>query len=515
VANSYRLAALVGFACVELFAQPGIGQNGVVNAASQIPPTLAGGAIARGALFTIRGVRLAGQTSVTISGLPLKILRLEPRKIDVLMPMSAPLGSGSLVVTVDGRASKAFPIEVAAVNPGIFSRNGEGWGPGRVENADGSDNSAANPAHPGQRVSLASTGMGGAREAGVVVGNRTAKARVAIRGAGEERIAFEVPADAPSGCWVPVYLQAAPNRASNVVTMSIRHGSGRCDAWPVPLWSTEKTVFVALSRTRMKSARADKPDLVNDEATIEILDPSQEQLLSRTVLLPPPGTCTTSTSSYQADTDLSLSLRYLSAPGGRGLDAGTALTLRRDAPAGGEARDVGQLWRDPGQYRAKLGVSGLQTKRPLPALFLESGAYRLEGSGGADVGAFSITFSIPAPIEWINRDETSILNRGSGVTLRWKKGPSDQLILILARNVDQLTTAIGRCLCTERADAGQFTIPAALLANVPASIGAPGKRYDELALVSLSAKPGTIHAKGLNGGMVFTICDSGRLVEFR
>src|SRR6202035_4964787 len=68
---------------VMLMWQPGIGQNGVVNAASQIPPTLPGGTSARGALFTIHGVRLTspsvGRTTVTVSGMPLKILSQSPK----------------------------------------------------------------------------------------------------------------------------------------------------------------------------------------------------------------------------------------------------------------------------------------------------------------------------------------------------------------------------------------------------------------------------------------------------
>jgi uncharacterized protein (TIGR03437 family) len=175
---------------VTLLWQPGVGQNGVVNAASQIPPTLPGGAIARGALFTIHGVRLtsltAGRTTVTLFGLPLKIMSHSPKKLEALMAPSAPLGQGALVVTVDGLASKPFPVEVAAFNPGIFTDNGEGWGPVRVDG-----NSAEKPAHPGQRVSLSATGMGGVREISLVVGNRMAKG-LAVRGPreGEDRITF-------------------------------------------------------------------------------------------------------------------------------------------------------------------------------------------------------------------------------------------------------------------------------------------------------------------------------------
>src|SRR5271154_696158 len=143
----------------EVFGQPGIAPNGIVNLASRTPPTLAGGAIARGALFSIYGIRFVtgDHTAVTISqgasSTHVPTVTVFPRRIEALMPVSAPLGSGSLVVSVDGKASKPFPVNVVASNPGIFSLNGEGWGEGRIENIDASGsrsvNSTSNPARPG------------------------------------------------------------------------------------------------------------------------------------------------------------------------------------------------------------------------------------------------------------------------------------------------------------------------------------------------------------------------------
>jgi uncharacterized protein (TIGR03437 family) len=507
-----------------VFAQPGIGQNGVVNAASQIPPTLAGGAIARSSLFNIFGVRLYsdGRTTVTLSrpgvSIPLKVTDHQPRKLEVLMPASAPIGSSSLVVTVDGRSSKPFYVEVAAMNPGIFSRNLEGWGPGRIDNIDSSGNvsknSPANPAHSGQHVSLVATGMGGAKTAWVVIGNRTATATVSISTAheGEDLISFQIPPDVPSGCWVPVYLLAAPNRSSNVVTIAIRKGSRQCDPGLVPLWSRQRMVFAILSRTRMKSRREDLSDPLYDEANIAVRASDEQVVLSRNVLLPPPGTCTASTSSYQAQTDLSFSLSSLVSPGGHGLDAGPELTLRRS----GKTRKIGQVWRNSGQYSARFGMDEAGAGRNLPGLFLEPGSYQLETSGGKDVGPFSIGFSIPAPFEWTDRDQTTEVVRSRGVTLHWKNAASDLLMLIVARNVDPITTAIGMCLCTARADVGQFTIPSALLASIPASLDAAGDRYNQLVIASLAAKTSAeVPTKGLDGGIAFTVYDSGRFISYR
>jgi uncharacterized protein (TIGR03437 family) len=525
-------------ATLGLRAQPGIGQNGVVNSASQIAPTLAGGAIARGALFTVSGVRLgssATRTTMTITretaSLSVAIVSLQPRKIEALMPMNAALGPADLVVTVDGRPSRPFRIEVAAFNPGIFSRNLEGWGPGRIDNLEASgtrsDNSITNPAHPGQRVSLATTGMGGTREATIMLGDRLVKGQTAkgVRD-GEERVTFQIPPETPVGCWVPVYVQAAPLRASNVVTMSIQKGTiekatGHCDPGPVPLWTKQNLILVALSRSRLKAMRAGAPDGARDEAIVTVRTGGEEPLLSHNDL-PPVGTCIASTSSYQTDEHLALSVGEIAVPNQRGLSAGGQIRLIRQKPGQPEEarREIGDAWGDQGNYRARLGYGGLMLRPGFPGLFLEPGDYRLESSGGTDVGPFNIAMSFPAPFQWTDRDQISTIDRSRGVTVHWANPPGtdtrDQLMVIFARNVDRISTAIGMCICNARASAGQFTIPAALLANVPASIEARGERYDKLVVASLSTKPiKSVQTKGLDSGIVFATYDNGRVVDYR
>src|ERR1035441_5999668 len=98
--NGMRAAVATVLFCLNILGQPGIRQNGVMTMASRIPPTLAGGAIARGTLFTIYGVRLgaAGHTTVSIAKTPVTIVSVDPRRIDAWMPQSAALGNGALGV---------------------------------------------------------------------------------------------------------------------------------------------------------------------------------------------------------------------------------------------------------------------------------------------------------------------------------------------------------------------------------------------------------------------------------
>src|SRR5258708_32928860 len=78
---------------------PAISQNGVVNAASQMPPALAASAIARGALFHIYGVRLTAAGAITrvrvfneSASVPVKIVSAAAARLEATMPLNAPLG---------------------------------------------------------------------------------------------------------------------------------------------------------------------------------------------------------------------------------------------------------------------------------------------------------------------------------------------------------------------------------------------------------------------------------------
>jgi uncharacterized protein (TIGR03437 family) len=530
--------ALTSTISSSLSAQPGIGQNGVVNSASQIPPTLPGGAIARGALFTVSGVRLSsptGKTTATIekqgekpgAAVPVTIVSLQPRKMEAVMPATVLPGSYSLVISADGKQSKPFPVEVAAFNPGIFSRNLDGWGPGRIENLDAqgkrSDNSAANPARPGQQVLLAATGMGATKVATVVIGTRPVIAKASTGGArsGEERLTFAVPADVPLGCWVPVYVQITPQRASNVVTMSIQKGSGLCNPGPLSLISAKAGVVAVLSRSRVKPARANLADALTDDTRILVKSAGRAPLLTRTDF-PPAGTCITSSGSYQNDTELAISISSLIVPDTLGLDAGGEMVLQRAAGNGrqSESREIPKI-RENGMYRARLGAGGSAIARGVPERFLEPGNYRLEVRGGADTGPFAPEFSFPNEFQWLDRDQIATVDRSRGVTVHWSGIPPagdgrEQLVAAVVRNVDLITTAIGTCLCTAKASAGQITIPASMLANIPVSIQHRGERYDKLVLGSLSAKviPG-LKIKGVDEAVIFTVHDNGRIVDFK
>lgn len=492
-----------------LRAQPGIGQNGVVNRASQIPTTLAGGAIAQGAAFTIRGVHFGSAASVSVrSGggvLPVRVVNVQAEKIEAIMPDAAPVGRATLIVTAGGAASKPFSMEVAASNPGIFSQNKSGWGPGQIENIDASGkrslNSPANPATPGQHVAMRITGLKGSA-ATIVVGNRPAAgAARATSQPGEQEISFAIPADSPPGCYVPVYLQASPTRASNVVTMTIQstaNRSSRCDAGPIPALDAKRIGMIVVTHTNMykKGGNTNKGEVI---ATFAVREPDIS--LSPLLLLPPPGTCTAYTGSLQSNRSppITVSGSLYGEIGNQGLAAGAQLTLGRDT----RRRPIPWDRNAVGYYHSQV-----------PPRLLAPGKFFLSGPGGIDVSAFRVNADAPASFEWTGRDQMEAVTRSRGLALQWRGQPSGQWMILLATNVDQISTAVGTCLCTAPLNASRFTIPAAMLANIPATSDAPGAPYNQLFLSSMPAKATPISVAGIGAGALFTIYSNGRTVQY-
>jgi hypothetical protein len=261
----------------------------------------------------------------------------------------------------------------------------------------------------------------------------------------------------------------------------------------------------------MKSRR-DNVDSTDDEAAVTFASKDALPVLSPLLLLPPPGTCTAYTGSLQDDAVLpnSISGALISLIRNRGLDAGPQLTAR----GAGQTRVVFSENGVNGYYRARLGQAGPAASRRAPALFLEPGEVMLAGPGGSDIGAFEVRFAAPTPFEWTNREALAVVERARGLTLRWR-GASG-LVVILANNVDQLTTASGTCLCVERASAGVFTIPSAMLANLPISRDLPGVSLDRLYVSSfLEGAAAEIRAAGLDRGVALSLYAIGRAIPYR
>jgi uncharacterized protein (TIGR03437 family) len=507
--------AIFFLAAAALWAQPpAIRTAGVVNAASRTPSVLPGGPIARGALFEISGIRLgtsAQTTSVTVSArgasFRVALLAVSPQRIEARLPAGATLGDVSLTVTVNGVPSAPYSMQVVSSGFGIFSRNQEGWGPGRVDNqaSDGSrsPNSLRHSARPGQTVVLTGTGLGASRpEVWVGLQRTTVLAvRRGTAGAGDE-IVFRLSPDSPAGCYVPLQVRQAGAAPSNTVTLSIHAGGGPCEPPPIlPLaaWSGRSAGLVVISRT----VRA--PDSTTDEGmAVFAMQENQEPPLSQVLLIPPLGTCTTYTGAMASGPQTSFMPgdALLESTHATGQDAGPRLTVARD----NLLLAITPLPGAPGIYKRLLGQQrGGSPGRGGP-LFLEPGDLVVGGPGGADVGPFNM--SVPAPISfiWENRDSMSTIDRRLGVTLRWRPLSQEGVVLIGLTSVDPSAAAWGACYCAATGASGTFTIPPAILANLPAGQPTPTAPAPTLRLSYLpfhNQQP--LHASGLDNGLAISL----------
>ncbi|MBZ5621848.1 MAG: hypothetical protein LAQ69_24430 [Acidobacteriia bacterium] len=121
-------------------------------------------------------LRLSG-TAVIVNGDAVPILYASATRVDFLCPASVPGSQLQILVDTAGGRSQAVQATARELAPGIFSIDGSDAGQGMVLHAGGSRlvmvrnyRYAAQPAQPGDVITLYATGMEGASEASVRIG---------------------------------------------------------------------------------------------------------------------------------------------------------------------------------------------------------------------------------------------------------------------------------------------------------------------------------------------------------
>src|SRR5664279_2827489 len=120
--------------------------------------------------------------------------------------------------------------------------------------------------------------------------------------------------------------------------------------------------------------------------------------------IPPEGTCTAYTGSYQSGVPSFHSFpdALLGMLEGRGMKAGKALGIA-GSQGGHPIPPTGT-----GSYWVRLGLEepGIRSNRPL---FFVDPAYSLSGMGGDEVGAFTRRIAAPAAFEWTDEHQRTLV----------------------------------------------------------------------------------------------------------
>jgi uncharacterized protein (TIGR03437 family) len=179
-------------------------------------------------------------------------------QVAALLPSNTPTGNGTITVTYNNQPSNSAPITMVTRNLGIFTVDSSGGGPGIVTYADyslvsptkaancGGPNTTCGAANPGDTLILWATGFGpvnGSDASGAGLGQNMpnvpltvwlggVQATVSYQGrsgccVGEDQIVFTVPANAPTGCAVPLLVQIGNNNSNNTL-MPVPNGSRTC-----------------------------------------------------------------------------------------------------------------------------------------------------------------------------------------------------------------------------------------------------------------------------------------------
>lgn len=478
---------------VNPFLYPG----GTTNAASFLPPTLLGGALARGSVFTVTGDRLGpaepeeatrlpfsaslAGVSLTLSRGPLSVpawpVYVSANQINAILPSSLPAGTYSLRLQYNERLSNLIPVQVVDAAPGIFTQSGGGTGPALVAGLTVNANaqplssralSATAPARqlrPGQVVSLWMTGLGpttrGDNQAPLVadtpneieawVGGRPVSARLYAGRApaipGVDQFVFLLPEDAPEGCYVPVQVRVNRQAVSNTATLAISRDRSACrDEFPLAVeqMQSEKLAVLLYRSTFQVLAGGERLNVTQDAAAARSLQrPPPGPVPFDPYLAPPPsGACA---SYHLAGNLLAEGLRpKLGLPA----DFGEILLENN-----GVRRALAPLAGQPGYL-----VSSLATEEN--ELYFTEEPTNVRTAGAIDQIQ-------PAPrLQRHNLNSFEQIDPARPLRLAWS-APPDTRTAIFGFAVDLPSNASAAFVCTAPADAESFVVPAYMLANFP------------------------------------------------
>ena len=559
-------ALVVAAASSKLLAQPVVSDGGILNAASYMSSRLPGGAIAQGSIFVVFGTRM-GPAAIAQAGFPLPatlagtnvkvtsggqtldcpLVYTLAGQLAAILPSTTPVGNATLVVTFNGQASAPRSFRVVNSSFGTFSLNQGGSGPGVITNFESATsqpiNTALRSARPGQTLIMYGTGLGplpagsadnGAAPAVTInqanveffVGGRRANVAYAGRApgfAGLDQINFVVPAGL-EGCSIPVGIKTG-NVISNYTTIAVAVNGGTCQE-PFGLSSSQleriaaggtvKLGTIGLSRVEFEltlpflGTQLIKTDIGSadfEEFNAQVINSGAQLSYQGTSSV---GTCFVFVGRSDQLTPVDPILP-------RGLDAGALINV--NGPKG--AKTMRKIPTLIGSYSESFSTGGIAIPgAPVgdPDGYLVAGNYTFNnGGGGADVGGFTASFTQPANINWTNKNAISSLNRANGQTVTWTGGDSNSLVQIYGYSLSELSenAITGFFSCLERASAGSFNIPGAILLALPPSPSGASFAPTGLLAVGSVSSPREFSAPGIDSGIIVSTSVVAKSVTYQ
>jgi uncharacterized protein (TIGR03437 family) len=516
----------------------------VQNPASNILVGLPNYGIAQGSIFVLYGSNLGPTTisqapvlpfGTTLSGTSIKItaggstynafmIYTLNSQVAAVMPSNVPVGPATVQVTYNNNPGAAFPTTIVATNFGISTVNQTGTGPAVVTYINSSNGYSVitnqDSTKPGSIYTMWGTGLGAANSDSNIATNGDLgtpitvwvggqKANVTYRGRsgspGLDQVNFAIPAGL-SGCNISVVVQTS-NLVSNTTTIPVAPNGGACSD---PVSPSNAAINAALAKGSVSIAAVGLSQSnislgtilgtpINQStnagsASFYRYTPAQYAFVNPASVASY-GSCTVSITTSTSGTPTT-ALNFT------GLDAGSVITV---TPPSGSASNLTTTALAKGFYSGTL--SGL------PA-----GTYKISGTGGADVGAFSVSLPVASPLVWTNQTSLSLnpIVRSQSATITWTGGDPGSYATILgvsAQTSGGTTTSV-QFFCTAPVSAGQFTIPSSVLLALPASSVTQGISNGYLYVGSTTA-PVAFTAPGVDTGYAIAASSNATLVNYQ
>ncbi len=515
-------------------AQPVISSsNGIVNASGYQP------LLAPDTVFVIFGSGLGpstlqaaagpnypnslGGTSITFTptsggtAVTARVVYTVATQVAGILPSSITPGTYAVSVTYQMQTSPPQNVTVVARSLGIATSNSSGTGAaqatiGNVNKGISLDRMSAgtvsfggynwtlSPAHPGDEVVLWGTGGGAdpANDTGGTSGDQTAAGNFTVNVDGTSivplysgtssgypglwQVNFALPSTIAADCFASVTVTGG-GQTSNVVTLAIAApGQTSCNTG-IPA-STLATLDSGTGTITMAGLVIGQ-NVVNGATSYEIGGVINQYTVAE-FLIPygggKIGMCNVLNETYAVGS------KEPSAPD-KQLDAGATLTLT--GPTGSETLTK---------------VEGLLYSGTLRSVS-NGGTYMLSGTGGPDVGPFTLSATFPNSFIVTNSSSLMAISRSQPLTVSWTGSGFDTVQISINTTTESSTTVHGLVLnCAVPASAGSYTIPAAALAfltpTAAAQVGIAAETTHGFALSAESTtEPNTVIPL-VSGGLV-------------
>ena len=146
---------------------------------------------------------------------------------------------------------------------------------------------------------------------------------------------------------------------------------------------------------------------------------------------------------------------------------------------------------------------------------LVGGTYTLTGNGGADVGPFSVSSTLPTSFSATNLASITTIDRAQPLTLTWSGTGFDQVIILISSDSLGAATTHGVSIsCAVPASPGTFSVPAAALAYLPAVVNGSANGAGQLQVEAVQSTPGLATAVSGTGQTLTPPLVGGGQVDF-